>query len=180
MSKARDKKIELVGEFEEKVKRAKAILLADYRGLTHQQLESLKKTLKAVEAELVVTKNTLLKRALEKNEGLRIKDKNEEIGNSLTGPTATLFAYADIIAPVREIAKMIKLFKLPVIKVAMLDGKMIDAQAVLALATLPSREVLIAQVVGGMKSPIYGLHRALNWNIQRLVMTLKTIEKTKS
>lgn len=179
MSKNRDKKAELVGEFEEKVKRAKALVLADYRGLTHKQLEALKKALKQVEAELVVTKNTLLKRALEKDEGLRIKHKEETIGSSLQGPTATLFAYGDVIAPLKELAKTIRLLKIPVIKLAFLEGKTLTGEETLKLAALPGRNVLIAQVVFGMKAPIYGLHRALTWNMQKLVMTLKAIEKAK-
>lgn len=183
VSKSRQKKIELVGQFEEKVKRAKALVLTDYRGMTHQQLEALKKALKGVEAELVVTKNTLLKRALEiGNWKLSTKGGSAsggEIGNSLTGPTATLFAFGDVIAPLKELAKTIKALKIPAIKLGLLDGKTLTGEDVLKLATLPSREVLIAQVVGGMKSPIYGLHRALVWNLQRLVLTLKAIEKTK-
>ena len=168
----RQKKIETVGQFEEKIKRAKALVLADYRGLTHKQLETLKKALKQAEAELVVTKNTLLKLALASNDqGLTTKD--------LTGPTATLFAYGDVIAPLRELARTIKTLKIPTIKFAILDKDILDAEAVLRLATLPSREVLLAQLVGGLKSPIFGLHRALNWNIQKLVMTLKAVEEKK-
>ena len=172
VSSNRQQKIELVGQLEEKVAKAKALVLADYRGLTHRQLEALKKALKAVEAEIVVTKNTLLKRALITNDQ-RLTTKD------LTGPTATLFAYADVIAPIREIAKMIKLFKLPLVKIGILEGRTITAEEVLKLAALPSREILIAQVVSGMKRSIYGLHRALSWNIQKLVLTLKAIEKTK-
>ena len=146
------------------------MVLADYRGLTHQQLEGLKKALKNVEAELVVTKNTLLKRAM---------GSSAYTLDTLEGPTATLFAYGDILTPLKELAKIIRLLKLPVIKLAFLEGKILTGEETLKLATLPPRDVLIAQVVLGMKAPIFGLHHALNWNIQKLVMTLKTIEKTK-
>jgi len=181
----RQKKIDTVGQFEEKVKRAKAIVLTDYRGLTHQQLETLKKGLKATEAELVVTKNTLLKRALEQGKSGKGKGESEDLTlnaspSAFDGPTATLFAYNDIVAPLKELAKMIKSLKMPTVKLGFVEGKMITGQEVLKLSTLPSREVLIAQVVGGMKSPIYGLHRALNWNITKLVMTLSAIQQKKS
>ena len=181
VSKNRQKKIETVGIFEEKVKRAKALVLADYRGLTHRQLENLKKTLKPVEAELIVTKNTLLRKAMSTVYSLRSTavDGSQNAIDTLQGPTATLFAYNDIVAPLKELAKMIKLLKMPAIKFGLLEGKMITGEEVLKLATLPSREVLIAQVVGGLKSPIYGLHRALNFNIQKLVLTLKAIETKK-
>lgn len=170
VSSNKQKKIELVGQFEEKVKRAKAMVFTDFRGLTHQQLESLKKALKTVEAELVVTKNTLLKLAL---------DTQSIQTDKFVGPTGTIFAYNDVIAPLKELAKTIKTLKLPLIKFGLLDGKSITGEEVLKLASLPTREVLIAQVVGGMKAPLYGLHRALNWNMQKLVLTLKAIESKK-
>ena len=170
ISQNRQKKIETVGQFEEKIKRSKAVVLADYRGLTHQQLEQLKKALKAVEGELVVTKNTLLKRAL---------GTQDVQADDLNGPTATIFAYNDVILPLKELAKTIKTLKMPTIKLGFLDGKVITGEDVLKLAALPSREVLIAQLVGGMKAPIYGIHRSLNWNLQKFVMTLKAIETKK-
>ena len=170
MSKKREKKEHIVSELSEKVGRAKGMVFANYQGLTHKQLEELKKAVKTVDAELVVTKNTLLKLAL----GKAAKD-----GTSFNGPTATLFAYSDVIAPIKELAKTIKLLKLPEIKFGILEGKIVEAQDLLRLSTLPSHEMLLAQLVGGMKAPIYGLHRALNWNMQKFVMTLKAIEKTK-
>lgn len=186
MSKAREKKVELVGQLEEKVKRAKMLVFADYRGLKHQQLERLKKALKATQGELLVAKNTLLTLALEKSTTSE-KTPRDTRGTldtrdtlALKGPTAALFAYEDVIAPLKELAKMMKELKLPTIKFAILDGKTISAEQVVRLASLPSREVLIAQVVGGMKAPIYGLHRAMRWNIQKLVITLKAIEQKKA
>lgn len=187
MNKNRDKKVELVGQFEEKIKKAKALVLADYRGLTHQQLETLKKNLKQVEAELVITKNTLLKRAMSTVYSLQStaavdgsRNAVDESTDALQGPTATLFAYNDIIAPLKELAKTIKTLKLPTIKFGLLEGKTLTGEEVLRLSALPSREILLAQVIGGMKSPIYGLHRALSWNVQKLVMTLRAIEEKKS
>lgn len=172
------KKQTVVAQFSEKVAKAHAVVMTNYQGMTHKQLEDLKKSLKKADAELVVTKNTLLKRALEigpSADGLKL-----EIGNSLAGPTATLFAYADPVAPLKELAKTIKALKLPLIKLGILDGKQISADQVTQLSTLPPKEVLLAQFVGGLKSPIFGLHRALNWNIQKLVLTLNAIQQSKS
>jgi len=168
-NKSRQKKEKIVAEVLEKVNKAKAMVFTNYQGMTHKQIEELKKALKPVDAELFVAKNTLLKRAVEGQE----KEK-------LEGPTATIFAYSDIVLPLKELAKIIKNLKLPTIKYGILEGKAITAEEVLKVAALPSREVLLAQVVGGLKSPIFGLHRALNWNLQKLVMTLKAIENNKS
>lgn len=170
------RKIDIVRELKEKASRAKNMVFTDYQGLTHKQLEQLKKAVKNVDAELVVTKNTLLKRSLENSK--LIRQLADQISN-IEGPTATLFSYSDIILPLREIAKTIRLLKLPTIKFGIFEGKTITGEEVLRLATLPSREVLIAQVIGQMKAPIDGLHRALSWNIQKLVLTVQVIEKSK-
>lgn len=168
ISKNREKKVGVVAELTEKATRAKAIVFTGYQGMTHVQLEQLKKGLKKLNAELVVAKNSLL--------AIAIKHENFK---TLEGATATLFAYDDVVGPIKELAKIIKAIKMPTIKFGILEGKVLAETDILRLSTLPTRDVLIAQLVGGMKSPIYGLHRALNWNIQKLVMTLKAIEKRK-
>lgn len=173
MSKQRERKEKIVAEISEKVGKAKALVFTNYQGMTHHQLEVLKKALRSVEAELVVTKNTLLKRSLQQLSTLNFQLSTFE------GPTATLFSYDDPIAALKELAKTIKTLKLPIIKLGIFEGKLLAEEELIRLSTLPSREVLLAQLVGGMKAPLYGLHRALSWNLQKLVMTLKTIENTK-
>lgn len=167
-SKNRAKKETIVAELSQKAAKAKAVIFTNYTGMTHVQLEQLKRGLKKLNAELVVAKNSLL--------SIAIKLDKSQI---LVGATATLFAYDDIVGPIKEIAKIIKTIKMPTIKFGILEGNVLAETDVMRLATIPSREVLIAQFVGGLKSPIYGLHRALNWNMQKLVLTLKAIEKGK-
>lgn len=173
ISKNRQKKEQIVAKLSEKIKKANALVFANYQGMTHQQMEELKKALKAVNAELVVAKNSLLNLALKNSEA-------KPAENQLKEPTATLFAYSDPIAAVKELFKTIKKINLPIVKFGILEKKILTGEDVNRLSTIPPREVLIAQLVGGMKSPIYGLHRALNWNLQKLVMTLKAIESKKS
>lgn len=172
ISKNREKKEVIVNELTEKLQKAKAIVLTNYSGMTHIQIEGLKKALKPVDAEAVVTKNTLFIKAAEKL-GLPVTQQ-------LNGATLTILAYNDVVLPLKELAKSIKALKLPELKFGLLDGKEITAADVTKLATLPSREVLLAQLVGGLKSPIFGLHRALSWNMQRLVLILKAIETKKT
>ena len=181
ISPNRQKKETIVAELSEKVNKSKAMVFTNYEGMTHQQLEELKKALRKADAEVVVAKNTLIIRSLKKDsKSFDTLDTPDTLDTLLVGPTATLFAYSDVVLPLKELARTIKSLKLPVIKFGILDGRAITASDVTKLATLPSREVLIAQVVGGMKSPIFGLHRALNWNIQKFVMTLGAIQKGKS
>jgi large subunit ribosomal protein L10 len=173
VSPNRAKKEQIVAKLADKVGRTKGLVFTNYQGLNHKQLEQLKKALKQRDAELAVTKNTLLSRALE------IGNWKLEIGNSLQGPTATIFLYSDPIEPLKQLAKTIKELNLPTIKLGIIEGQSLGSDQVLRLAALPPHDVLIARLLYQMKAPIYRLHRALGWNMQKLVMTLKAIEKTK-
>ncbi len=171
VSANRLKKQEIVSELSAKVQKAKGFVFTDYQGLTHQQLESIKRAMKKIGAEYVTTKNTLLKHAL--------KEDKIELETDLTGPTATLFIYDDVVNPIKELAKSIKLLNLPVIKLGLIDGNILDANSVDRLSKLPPLNVLQAQLLGQLQSPISGLHRALNWNLQKLVMTLNAVKEKK-
>ncbi|HYK08472.1 MAG TPA: 50S ribosomal protein L10 [Candidatus Eisenbacteria bacterium] len=172
MSGNKEKKVAIVAEVKEKVDKAKAMVFTDYTGLTHQQLETLKKEIRKADAEYAVTKNTLLKLAL----GEKVADQEDKFQN----PTGTMFLYGDVVTPLKTLAKMIKEMEKPAIKFGLFDGKVMTDKDVLTLSTLPSREVLLAQLAGMLKSPIQGLHRALSWNMQKLVLTLAAVQKTKT
>ena len=207
VSPNRFKKQQIVAKLSEKLAKSKGLVFTNYQGLTHKQLEVLKNKLKAANAELVVTKNTLLKLSL-LNSKLEIRsskqyqnslaepdpasqenDKNlkhlsvSDFGfriSDFEGPTATLFLYGDPIAPLKQLAKTIRELNLPTVKLGIIDGKNLTSDEVMKLAALPPYNVLIAQLLFQMRAPLFGLHRALGWNIQRLVMTLKAIETKKS
>jgi large subunit ribosomal protein L10 len=163
----REKKIATVNELKEKFSRAKSFVLADYRGLTHLQMEEIKKGLKPNQAEFLVTKNTLLKIALGR----------EDIAPYLAGPTAALFSYGEEISPLSLVGKFIKTFGLPKIKVGVIGEKVLSSEEILQLAALPSREILLATLLARLKSPLNGLNYSLAWNLQKLVLVLKRIEE---
>lgn len=188
ISKNKEKKRSIVAELTEKVQKAKAIVFSNYQGMTHQQIETLKKALKKVNAELVVAKNTLMIRAIETT---GVKTEAGELKEKLQQPTITLLAYEDTVTPLKELTKSFKALMLPQIKfgLAKRDPASQDISSdnwyllaendVIRLSTLPPRDMLIAQFVGGLKSPLYGLHRALSWNMKTLVVALKAIEQKK-
>ena len=169
----RQKKIVIVGELNEKIGRSKAIIFTNFEKVTHKQLETLKRTIKPMEAEYVVAKNSLILRALEEN---KIKLEGD---NPLQGPTGTMLIYGDIVAPLKQLAKTIKELGLLNVKLGVMESKIITGEQVLKISTLPSRETLLTQIAIGLKSPISGLHRALNWNLQKFVMTLAAVAKNK-
>lgn len=170
-SQNRVKKEAIIAEVTEKVEKAKAMVFTNYEGLTHKQLEGFKKELRKMDAEFAVAKNTLLKRAL----GERAAGQEDKF----IQPTGTLFLYGDVVAPLKALAKMMKEMEKPSVKFGWMEGQVLSDKEVAKLATLPSREVLIAQMLGMMNAPIQGLHRALSWNLQKFVMTLAAIEKQK-
>jgi len=176
VTKNKEKKIAIVAEVAKKVEKAKAMVFTNYQGLTHRQLEEMKKELRKADAEYAVTKNTLLKRAISEKVNKEIVEENL---SQFEQPTGTLFAYSDPVAPLKVLAKLIKDFEKPQIKFGLLDGKVITDKEVLKLSTLPTRDVLIAQLLGMMQAPIQGLHRALQWNTQKLVLTLNAVAKKK-
>ncbi len=174
ISSAKQKKASVITEISERVAKAKAMVFTNYQGLTHKQLEEFKKVIKKANAEFAVTKNTLLKRSLNEANLETGEDKNFD------QPTGAIFLYGDIIAPLKALTKLIKEIEKPQIKFGILNGKIMSKDEVIKLSTLPSREVLVARLLGQMNAPIAGLHRALNWNLQQFVMTLKAIENKKN
>lgn len=173
VSKNRQAKEAIVAQMDDKVGRAKGIVFTNYQGLTHQQIEGLKKAAKTLDAEYVITKNRLVLRSLS---SVELTDEAKE---KLQQPTATLFMYADVVEPLKAIAKSLKEIDLPTIKFGVIDGNVVSDTDVIKLSTLPPKDVLRAQLLGQMMSPIQGLHRALSWNMQSLVMTLQAISDKK-
>lgn len=167
-----DKKA-IVASLTEKIENAHAVVFAKYQGMTNLQLEELKKSLKKLNAELVVAKNRLMLIALDEKK-LKPEDR------TLEQATITLFAYDDPVSPLKELTKMHNVINLPVITFGIVEKQLLADTDLLRLSNLPSRDVLLTQVVGSMMSPLYGLHRALSWHVHMFVLTLKAIEMKKS
>lgn len=171
ISTNKQRKIDSVAQLKQKLEKAKSFFLTDYRGLTHQQLEQLRKGLKKVEAEYLVAKNTLLK--------LAIKSFDKAFESELKNPTATLLAYGDEIAPIKELANFIKNAQLPKIKLGFFAGRVATESDFKQLATLPTKDILMSNLVSRLQSPISGFHYALNWNLRRFVTVLDNVRSKK-
>lgn len=181
------KKIDTVTKLSEKIARAKAVVFADYRGLKHKQTEELRKTLKKVQAEFTVAKNRLMLKALRsaftlthRNEqGKRHNEVDDSFSTVLTDTTATLFSYADEVAPLKELLKYFKTAGFGTPKGGLLGDTVLSDADVTRLAGLATRPVLLAQLVGQLNAPIQGLHYALNWNLRKLVYALNALKEQK-
>jgi large subunit ribosomal protein L10 len=163
----KSQKMFTVDNLTEKFKQAKSLIFADYSGLKVDQINKLRQEIKKVGGEFEVAKNTLLQRATEMgNARLKIE--------KLEGPTAVLWIYNDDISPLKVLDKFIKKNELPKLKFGFWDKEIIDAEKITQLANLPGLEELRARLIGFLKSPLYGLTNALNCDIRKLVVILKT------
>ena len=154
-NKILEQKKQVVQELTEKVKSAQSIVLADYRGLTVEQDTALRNALRAAGVEYRVVKNTLTSFAMKEN-GL------EGLDPFLNGPTAMALSSTDVVAPAKVLAEFAKKFEKLELKAGVVEGKVVDVSVIQTLAELPSREVLIARVLGSLNAPITGLAVALN------------------
>lgn len=166
-----DKKIETVKELTDKVTRAKSIVFADYRGLKHKQLEELRRNLKKTNGEFMVAKNRLLLRAL--------GDVAEGVKSTLNDSTAVLFSFADEVAPLKELVKFFKSAGQGKTKAGILGKHVLVDTEVTRLASLPSRQQLLGQLVGQLNAPIQGLHHAMSWNLQKFIYAMQAIHDAK-
>lgn len=167
------KKKEVVSELSEKIKNAKSIVFADYRGLTVEQDTELRTALRKAGVEYGVVKNTLTRLAANEN-GLN------DLDPYFNGPTAMAVSDKDVIAPAKILAEYTKKFDKLQIKVGVVEGKIFDEKSIMALATLPSKEEMLAKALGSMKAPITGLVNVLNGNIRGLVIALNAVAEKKA
>jgi large subunit ribosomal protein L10 len=160
-----EKKETLVSEYVEKLRRSQAVIVTEYRGLTHKQLEGLRRDLRGVESELAVSKNTLMARALTEV-GLPAPDA------LLTGPTAAVFCYNEVAAPTKVLTKFAKDTKIMVLRGGIMGQSVFNEAGVQALTDLPGKEQLRAQLVGALQSPISGLVNVLAGSLRGLMNVL--------
>lgn len=169
---ATQKKIDTVNELQDKIGKAKAFIFTEYAGLKHKQLEELRKALAKTNGEFVVTKNKLMERAL--------GGKSANVKEYLKESTATLFCYADEVAPLKDILKFFKASGMGKTKGGMLGDTVMNASEVDRLSQLPNKNVLLGKLVGQLNAPIQGLHYALSWNMNKLVWALNAVKSKKT
>lgn len=158
-------KIAAVAEITEDLKATDVYYFLDYRGLTFAEASDLRSRLAKVDASLKVVKNTLAKIAAA-NAGV------EGLNEYLAGPTAVAYCHGDPVRAAKIIQDFIREKKKAVLRGGKLQRSMLTPTDLEKLATLPSREQLIAQVVGAIASPLTGLANVLNGPIRGLVVVL--------
>lgn len=167
----------IVAGLKEELTTAKGVVLVTYKGLTVAQDTKLRRNLREAGVSYHVVKNTMLRIAAQEA-GV------EGLDPYLEGTTAMAFSTEDAVAPAKVISDFIKENKLDTaeilnVKAGMLEGQVIGLEEVKALAALPSREVLIAKVLGSMQAPISGMVNVLQGTIRNAVYVLEAIRQQK-
>lgn len=171
MAKIEEKK-QVVEEIKQKLDAATLVICTDYRGLTVEQITQLRNSLRVPGVEYRVLKNTMFRFAL-KQAGY------DNIAAQVTGPNAVIFSNEDPVGPAKIITEFARTNKELEVKMGILEGKYLSADSIKDLANLPSREVLVAQVLGTMQAPITSFVRVLNANLTGLVRALDGIREQK-
>lgn len=167
-----EQKKEVVKKLSEKIKKATTIIFAEFIGLTVEQDTELRCALRKANIDYSVVKNTLT--------NLAAKENNlAELEPYFNGSTAMAISTDDLVAPAKVLVEYAKKYDKLKIKVGVVEGKIIKLDEIKFLAELPSREVIISQVLAGLNSPIVGLVNVLNGNIRGLAIVLDSIAKKK-
>jgi large subunit ribosomal protein L10 len=172
LPKARkEQKAEQVEVLTEKLRKAKVALLTDYRGLTVTQLQELRGKLRTGDVEYRVVKNTLARRAAEAAGVAALQTE-------LEGPVAIAFGYDDLSTPSKLINEFVRATRLKLdVKGGLVEGRVFTPDQVKQLADLPSRESLIAQLLGTLQSPVGQLVGIMQTPVQQLVGVLNAYKE---
>jgi large subunit ribosomal protein L10 len=164
----RAEKTDNVQSLEQDLGRATVTVLAEYRGLTVTQMNRLRRAVREADGRFRVAKNTLAKRAASAG-------RHEKMTPLLRGPVALLMGFKDPVTVAKLAVKFAEELPKLEIKGAVLDGALLPAAEVKGLATLPSREVLLAQLLGLLQAPATQLVRTLNEPAASLARLVKAL-----
>ena len=172
MSLDRSEKEKVMRGLKERLGRACGAFLVDYQGLNVEDLTKLRRELRETSVEFQVVKNRLLSIACQDTEAAVLKDY-------IVGPCALALTYDDLVMPAKVLTKFNQNYKALEIKIGQINGKIIDLPAIERLAQLPSREVLLSQLLFSLSSVPASFVRTLSEMLRRLVTVLEAIKGQK-
>jgi len=158
--------------YKKQFENAKVAVIADYRGLTVEEITDLRRSLQKADADFTVTKNTLCKVAVQGT-------NYEAITELMQGPTAVAFGYGDEVGAAKVLSKFIKDNKKGEILGAVLEGKALNADEAKKLASMPGRDELYAKMLGSINSPATGIIYSVNGVMSALVRAVAAVRDQK-
>jgi len=159
----KEKKEQMIDELAGSLSRCTIAVATDYRGLTAKEMVQLRRRLTDVGIEYRVIKNTLTRFAAE-------KAGKSQLEALLTGPVAIAFGYDDVVKPAQILREHIRSASSVLqIKGGVMGDRLLTAEDIANLATMPTRDILIARLVGQLQAPLQGLHNALSAPLRGLL-----------
>ncbi len=166
-------KEQLVSEIKDRFADSSAVIMADYRGLSVKAMQELRNKLREVDAEMTIYKNSLTEIAMRE---LAMPDMTEY----LAGPTGFVFISGDPVGPAKALTAFAKDHQQLELKGGLVENQVVDAAGIKAIATLPSREELIAKLLGTMVNPLVGFARVLNGPTEAFARTVQAVADQKA
>ena len=168
----RERKLELSKKLADQLQSTNSVMVLDYTGLTVQEMEEIRNSVKELGATFNVIKNSVVAKAIENS-------KWEPLKEYLKGTNAYALSFDDAAALAKVLVAKAKIHDKLKVKAGSLDGKVVDSKQIEALSKLPPKEVLVAQLLGTMNAPVTGFVGVLAANIRQLMYVLKAIEEKK-
>ena len=172
-TRVKSEKVESVAELHEKLARAVSAVLADFRGLTVQEITDLRQQLRDASLELAVVKNTLARLAVQET-------PFERLSPYLNGPTSITLSYRDTIAPAKILSAYVKKQPKLAVRAGLFEGEIVPAEKIAEIADLPPRDVILAQALAAMQGPLAGLVWTLQGVLSTFMGTLQAIHDKKA
>jgi len=170
---ARSEKMAVVDEIAKKIERAQSLYLTDFSGLDVESINELRRLLRQNSIEYRVVKNTLARLAA-------VKAGRDDLKPYLVGPTALAFGYHDPILPAKILSRFAAKNGKPEVKAILFEGQIFEKQALERLVALPSRDELIARMLGGLKSPLAQTVMVLKGLLRNLVAALNALSQKRA
>jgi large subunit ribosomal protein L10 len=167
----KEKKREIVAGLVRKLENSTSLYLVDAGGMTVAQSGEIRQEFRKINAEMKVAKNTLISLALKEDGKFNVSD------DLLKGSTAVVFVYEDPIAPAKLIRKYFEKDKKPALKLAIVEGQSFDGSQLKTVAELPSREDMIASIVGSLHAPISGIVGSINAVMRDVASLVEEVAK---
>lgn len=170
----RSEKEQIIAEVTEQISRAKSIYFADFTGITVEQTNEIRREFRKANVDYRVVKNTLVRKALQNVSGY------ETVHGDLHGPTVIALSFDDPVAPARIIKKFRDKHQKLTVKICVLEKQVFKGSQLDEIAKLPSRNELMAGILGAIQSPMSGVVGTIAAVMRDLVSVLDAIEKKKA
>ena len=165
MALSRERKEDILGDLEEKLRSSQALLMTDYRGMSVGQMQTIRNRLGELDCTYQVVKNRLVRLAMDRA-GI------EYVPALFDGPTAIGFCYQDLVGPAHALVEYSRETKLLVVRGGLMGDRILDQQQVVEIASLPTRDELLAQMMSRLQAPLYGLAYVLSEQVQGLLRVI--------